>query len=106
MKIRRRWYAVAAAQWLATASLAAQCDVSLRTQLETAERVASSIHPDKPGQMRAFASDGEEYKVSEARWLQANVKLIEQACEKGDEAVAEQTFEAVKRVLKAHHEIG
>lgn len=90
--------------WLAcaTASAGPGCDPAFAQQLHQSARLADSLRPDKPGQARVFATDGSEFTAGQALWMKGQLRLIDQACERGDQAEATQLLAAVQELIKAH----
>jgi hypothetical protein len=69
----------------------------------SAERSIDSLRPDKPGQMRVFASDGSEYTAGQALWTKGQLRFTLQGCAHGDAASAASRTKEVMELLKAHH---
>jgi hypothetical protein len=90
--------------WLtcATAFAGDGCDPGFANQFQQAERVVDSLRPDKPGQARVFATDGSEFTAGQSRWMKGQLRLIEQACARGDRAEATRLLAAVQELLKTH----
>jgi hypothetical protein len=88
---------------LASPSLSqASCAPKLTEQVVGAERVVDSLRPDKPAQVRVFASDGSEYTAGEALWMKGQMRSVLRACSQGDESSAASTLDGVIELLKAH----
>jgi len=97
-------FALASTYLLALPSLSqASCAPQLSEQLTGAQRIVDSLRPDKPGQMRVFASDGSEYTAAEALWMKGQLRSVTRACAQGDETSATSTLGGVTELLKAHH---
>jgi hypothetical protein len=90
------WCLVPAAQ------AATGCDVTLTGQYKQYAKIVEQLRADKPGQMRVFAADGSEFTAGQARWMQGQLRDVEQACASGDQATAQRRLNAVGRLLKAH----
>jgi hypothetical protein len=90
--------------WLAyaTAFAGPGCDLALAQQLHQSALVVDSLRPDKPGQARVFATNGSEFTAGQALWMKGQLRLIAQACERGDEAQATQLLATVQELIKAH----
>jgi hypothetical protein len=50
--------------------------------------IVDSLRPDRPGQVRVFASDGSEYTVGQALWMKGQLRSVLQACAQADETTA------------------
>jgi hypothetical protein len=96
--------AVAATCLLAASPLTrANCSTPLATKLASTERVVDSLRPEKPGQIRVFASDGSEFTAGQALWMKGQVRSALQACTQGDEASAASSLHDVSDLLNAKH---
>ena len=80
------------------------CDPGFTQRYQEALRLADSLRPDKGGQMRVIAADGSEFTAGQARWMQGQLRLVDQACVHGDQAAAARLLNAVQQLLKTHHE--
>jgi hypothetical protein len=95
---------VATTYLLAAAPLTyASCSPTLTEQLAGADRVVDSLRPDKPGQMRVFASDGSEFTAGQALWMKGQLRSVLQACVQGDEVSAASSLQGVTDLLRTHH---
>jgi hypothetical protein len=65
-------------------------------------RLVESLRPDKPGQARVFAADGSEFSAGQARWMQAQLRLVGAAHARGDQVRATQLLAEISGLLKAH----
>lgn len=88
---------------LSRASASGGCDASFTGQYQAAARVVDSLRPEKYGQARVFAVDGSEFTAGQARWLQGELRKIEEACVRGDQARADQLLGEVTELLQSHH---
>jgi hypothetical protein len=78
------------------------CDASFTAQYQECARIVVSLHPDKSGQARVFAADGSEFTAGQARWMQGQLRNIEEACSRGDSARAAQLLQEVQELLRSH----
>jgi len=67
------------------------------------DRIVDSLRPDKPGQMRVFASDGSEFTAGQALWMKGQLRSVLQACVQGDESSAASSLHGVTDLLHTHH---
>ena len=81
----------------------AACDENFAASLQECQRIVGSLHPDKATQMRVFATDGSEFTAGEAVWLKGQVRLITEACAKGQAADASRRLVEIQKVLSEHH---
>jgi hypothetical protein len=96
--------AVASTYLLASSTLTyAGCSTTLTEQFAGADRIVDSLRPDKPGQMRVFASDGSEFTAGQALWMRGQLRSVLQACVQGDEVSAASSLHGVSDLLRAHH---
>lgn len=65
--------------------------------------MVDSLRPDKPGQMRVFASDGSQYTAGEAQWMKGQLRFALRLCAQGDEASAASALHGVVDLLNARH---
>src|SRR5713226_6311016 len=80
---------VASTYFLASSTLTyASCSTTFTEQFASAERIVDSLRPDKPGQIRVFASDGSEFTAGQALWMKGQLRSVLQACARGDEVSA------------------
>jgi hypothetical protein len=82
---------------------AESCDASFTGQYHDRARVVDSLRPDKGGQARVFAPDGSEFTAGQARWMQAQLHKVEEACVRGDPVRAAQLLAEVQELLRSHH---
>ncbi len=81
----------------------ADCGPALNEQIVSAERIIESLRPEKAGQMRVFASDGSEYPAGEATWMKGQLKVVLDACGKGDETSAASHLQQITDLIKSRH---
>jgi hypothetical protein len=94
---------VASACLLACSTLShASCSTAFTAQVASAERTVGSLRPDKPGQIRVFASDGSEFTAGQALWMKGQLRFVQQACAQGDEVSAGSSLHGVTDLLNAH----
>jgi hypothetical protein len=95
--------AVAVSVLTSAASLASTgCDPAFIGAYHECVRIVDSLRPDKAGQMRVFAYDGSEFTAGQSQWLHGQIRLIEKACEQGDQTTATRLLSGVQDMLKAH----
>jgi len=95
---------VASTCLLASSTLAhANCSTAFTDKVAGAERIVDSLRPDKPGQMRVFASDGSEFTAGQALWMKGQLRSVLQACVQGDEISAASSLHGVTDLLHTHH---
>jgi hypothetical protein len=97
------FFVTASACLLASTLTYASCSSSFADKFGGAEWIAASLRPDKPGQMRVFASDGSEFTAGQALWMKGQLRSVQQACEQGDEPSAASRLHAVTDLLHARH---
>jgi hypothetical protein len=61
-----------------------------------------SLKADKAGQARVFGSDGSVYTAGQAQWMHGQLRLIDAACARGDQAQAVRLLSAVNDLIKSH----
>jgi hypothetical protein len=79
----------------------ASCTPAFSEQFARAERIANSLRPDKPGQIRVFSSDGSEFTAGQALWMKGQLRSIAQDCARGNEAAAVSGLQDVSSLLNA-----
>ena len=95
---------VASTYLLASSTLTyASCSTTFTEQFAGADRIVDSLRPDKPGQMRVFASDGSEFTAGQALWMKGQLRSALQACVQGDEVSAASSLQGVTDLLRARH---
>lgn len=96
--------ALAAFLAVATAANAAgSCRPALMHSYDQAQAIVSSLHPDKPGQMRVEAANGSVFTSGETQWLRGQLRGVILACEEGREEAAETSLNGIRNVLRSHH---
>jgi hypothetical protein len=104
IQMKTTFYSVAASTCLLASTLThAACSPSFNEQLARTERIADSLKPDKPGQVRVSASDGSEYTAGQALWMKGQLRSVLEACQRGDETSAASTLHGVTELLDSHH---
>jgi hypothetical protein len=76
-------------------------DATFKQSYHECVRIVDSLRPDKPGQMRVFAADGSEFSAGQARWMQAQLRLVNAARARGDQVQAAQLLAGIHDLLKA-----
>jgi len=79
----------------------ASCSAAFTERFASAERIANSLRPDKPAQIRVFSSDGTEFTAGQALWMKGQLRSIEQDCARGDEVAAVSSLHKVGNFLDA-----
>jgi hypothetical protein len=77
-------------------------DDKLIPSLHECERIVSSLHPDKPAQMRVFAYDGSEFTAGQAQWMKGQLRLVTKAGANGDAADASRRLAEVRQLIDEH----
>jgi len=91
---------VASTYLLAWAPLAhSNCSADFTKQFASVERIANSLRPDKPGQMRVFGADGSEFTGGQVLWIKGQLRSIERDCARGDEVAAVSSLNGVNDLL-------
>jgi hypothetical protein len=90
---------------LASAPTHASCNAAFSEQFANAERVANSLRPDEPGQVRVFSSDGAEFTAGQALWIKGQLRSIEQDCARGDEVAAVSSLHEVSNLFAARKHV-
>jgi len=95
---------VVASACLMTSTLAhADCSPMLSKQYANAQWIVDSLRPEKPGQVRVFASDGSEYTAGQALWMKGQLRSVLQSCARADENTAAAALHGVTDLLNSHH---
>lgn len=81
---------------------ASACGAALLRSLHDAQRQLDSLRPDKSGQTRVFAPDGSDFTTGQAKWMQAELRAVEQSCALGDAAAAAEHLSGVQNLLQSH----
>ena len=77
------------------------CETELR-KWRDCERIVDVLRPDKPGQMRVFAADGSEFTAGQVMWMKGQLRRVEHACARGDQADAARLLTEVRALVEAH----
>jgi hypothetical protein len=91
--------ALAAVCGLAASLAHANCSDALTHHLASAESIVGSLRPDKPAQMRVYASDGSEYGAGQVTWMKGQLHSASLACARGDESSAESLLRGVTDLM-------
>ena len=93
-----------AAGWLASAATyaSASCDPAFMDSVHECARIVDSLRFDKAAQFRVFATNGAEFTAAQAKWMQAQLKLLDAACARGDRVEAARRLAEVRQLIKAH----
>ncbi len=78
------------------------CDTELTRKWRDSERIVDALRPEKAGQLRVFAADGSEFTAGQALWMKGQLKRVEHACARGDQADAARLLTEVRDLLEAH----
>ena len=94
----------ASAAWLASSAVYADaaCDAGFVQKFHDCVRIVDSLRPDKGGQMRVFAADGSEFTAGQAHWMRGQLKLVGDACSRGDQAQATRLLDGVQGLIRSH----
>ena len=87
----------AAAMWAAEG-----CDPVTTAQIRESARVVDSLHPEKSGQARVVAADGSEFTAGQVLWMQAQVRRVTAACNRGDQQAGAQALAELRKFIKSH----
>ena len=79
----------------------ANCSSALSDNFAGAERIVDLLRPDKPGQIRVFASDGSEFTAGQALWMKGQLRSALQACVQYDDASAGSSLHKVIDLVNA-----
>ena len=79
------------------------CSATLLKSYDQAQVVVSSLHADKPGQMRVQASDGSVYTAGEAQWLKGQLRQVALDCQQGSPDSAALRLADIRGTLQSHH---
>jgi len=95
--------AIGGALMLASATMAhADCSASLNEKIGGVAHIVDSLRPDKPGQMRTFASDGSEYTAGQASWMKGQLRAIERECANSEDTSAAARLQSLRELVDAH----
>lgn len=78
------------------------CEAELTRKLRDSEHIVAVLRPEKPAQMRVFAADGSEFTAGQVMWMKGQLRLVEHACARGDEAHAARLLTEVRDLVEAH----
>ena len=78
------------------------CETELARELRDCERIVDVLHPEKAGQLRVFAADGSEFTGGQVMWMKGQLRLVERACARGDQADAARLLTEVRDLVEAH----
>src|SRR5215472_12144727 len=90
--------AVAAALVAPGAPAEAGCETSFTQALKDAEAIVHSLRPDKPGEVRVFATNGSEFTAGQAVWMKSQLREVNTLCARGDEAQAARVLAGVREL--------
>jgi hypothetical protein len=88
---------------LASTLTYANCSTTVTEKFAGAERIIDSLRPDKPGQMRVFASDGSEFTAGQALWMKGKLRSVLRARVEDDALPAAASLHGVTDLLRIHH---
>jgi hypothetical protein len=101
-----RWLiGMAMAGVAAVAQAQTGCSASVMARLDSVDRIAGSLHPDKPGQMRVFARDGSVYSGGQILWMQGQLRRAARLCarmEANNQAQAALVIGEIETLVQAH----
>lgn len=78
------------------------CDPSFMHQYQDSVHIVDSLRPEKAGQMRVHAIDGSQFTAGQSRWMQGQLRLVSEACARGDQITATRLMNDVQSLLKAY----
>jgi hypothetical protein len=78
------------------------CAGPLMREFHESERIVGSLRPDKPGQVRVYASDGSEFTAGQSQWMRGQLNEVGRACVRGDSAAAARLLAGVQQLIDAH----
>ena len=85
-----------------TANAQSGCAGPLMREFHECERIVDSLRPEKPGQVRVYASDGSEFTAGQSQWMRGQLNEVGRACARGDSAAAARLLAGVRQLLDAH----
>jgi hypothetical protein len=85
-----------------SSAFASQCDQPMLDSLSSVQHIVWSLRSDKPGQLRVFSADGREFTAAQARWLQSQVREIDNACNEGRPDRAVRGLMEVQQLIDQH----
>ena len=78
------------------------CDTELTRKWRDCEHIVNVLRPEKPGQMRVFAAEGTEFTAGQVMWMKGQLRRVEHACARGDQANAARLLTEVRDLVEAH----
>jgi hypothetical protein len=78
------------------------CETQLTRELRDCEHIVEALRPEKAGQVRVFAADGSEFTAGQVMWMKGQLRLVEQACARGNQADAARLLTEVRNLVEAH----
>jgi hypothetical protein len=87
------------------AHAAEACDAPFTDQYRDSLRIVDSLRADKSGQARLFAADGSEFTAGQAQWMRGQLRMVEDACGRGDQVHAAELLRQVQALLKSHRRV-
>jgi hypothetical protein len=78
------------------------CQTEFTTKWHDCAHIVDWLRPEKAGQVRVFASDGSEFTAGQVLWMKGQLRLVGQACARGDQADAAQRLTGVQDLVKSH----
>ena len=78
------------------------CDTQITREWRDSERIVDVLRPEKAGQLRVFAADGSEFTAGQVMWMKGQLRLVEHACARGDQADAARLLAEVRGLVEAH----
>jgi hypothetical protein len=78
------------------------CETELTRKWRDSARIVDVLRPEKAGQLRVFAADGSEFTAGQVMWMKGQLRLVERACARGDQADAARLLTQVRDLIEAH----
>lgn len=78
------------------------CETEFTRKWRDCERIVGVLRPEKAGQLRVFAADGSEFTAGQVMWMKGQLRLVERACARGDQADAARLLTEVRDLVEAH----
>jgi hypothetical protein len=78
------------------------CETEFTRKWRDCERIVDMLRPEKAGQLRVFAADGSEFTAGQVMWMKGQLRLVEHACARGDQADAARLLTEVRDLVEAH----
>ena len=85
-----------------TAFATESCDRQPNSAYHQSMLIVDSLRAEKPGQARVFAYDGTEFTGGQSQWLHGQMRVIDRACARGDQATAARVLADVQQLVHAH----